>query len=60
MKVVNFIGGRDANSLEADVEFRNSKKARLNMNWQNNEVKISFTVSLYSKPMFAGFLHSCW
>ena len=45
MKVVNFIGGRDVNSLEADVEFRNSKKARLNMNWQNNEVKISFAVS---------------
>jgi len=38
MKIVNFIGGRDSNSLEADMEFKTSKKARLNMNWQNNEV----------------------
>jgi len=38
MKVVNFVGGRDSNSLEADVVFRNSKKARLNMNWEDNEV----------------------
>ena len=44
MKIVNFVGGQD--SLEADMEFRNSKKARLNMNWQNNEVNISFKVSI--------------
>ena len=45
MKIVNFVGGQD--SLEADMEFRNSKKARLNMNWEDNEVEIksSFKVS---------------
>ena len=47
MKIVNFIGGGDSNSLEADMEFKTSKKARLNMNWQNNQVNISLKVSMY-------------
>ena len=38
IKVFNFIGGRSSNSLEADVEFGHSKKARLIMSWENQKV----------------------
>ena len=40
MKVFNFIGGKNSNSLTADVEFGSSKRVRLVMAWLNKKVHV--------------------